>query len=385
MAVTPKSTTRFRHISLQNWRNFKKAEAELQPRVFILGANAAGKSNFLDAFKFLRDIVADGGGLIKAINDRGGVSSIRSLSARAQPAVTIDVRVGDDDYDKWRYVISFRQDNQRRPFIAKEILYQDSHLVFQRPTEEDEKDKEQLTQTYLEQVRENKDFRELAEFFRSVRYLHIVPQLIRDPDRYRGRNEDPFGWDILERIARTPEKTQKAWLKQIERRLRVAVPQLQDLTLERDERGIPHLKSKYAHWRPQGAWQTEEVFSDGTLRLLGLLWATLERAGPLLLEEPELSLNSYVVTHIPAMLHEMRKRSGRQVIVSTHSADILSNSVDLAEVLLLEPGKEGTRIHHAASLNAARAMIKNNTPLPEVVIPFTKPAHIQQLSLPLDG
>ena len=39
------------------------------------------------------------------------------------------------------------------------------------------------------------------------------------------------------------------------------------------------------HWRPDAGWQTETQFSDGTLRLLGLLWSVLDGTGPLLLEE----------------------------------------------------------------------------------------------------
>jgi hypothetical protein len=56
-----------------------------------------------------------------------------------------------------------------------------------------------------------------------------------------------------------------------------------DLEFYRDPaKGTPHLRGKYEHWRPRGAWQTEGQFSDGTLRLLGLLWAVLDRTGPLL-------------------------------------------------------------------------------------------------------
>jgi hypothetical protein len=59
----------------------------------------------------------------------------------------------------------------------------------------------------------------------------------------------------------------------------VAVPQLSELELTRDNRGAPHLRGRYEHWRPQGAWQTEDQCSDGTLRLLGLLWAIVEDGG----------------------------------------------------------------------------------------------------------
>ena len=39
---------RFTHVELANWRNFTVASAELQQRMFLVGPNAAGKSNFLD-------------------------------------------------------------------------------------------------------------------------------------------------------------------------------------------------------------------------------------------------------------------------------------------------------------------------------------------------
>src|SRR3954464_7911271 len=81
-------------VRLENWRNFVRVEVPLQRRVFLVGPNAAGKSNFLDAFRFLGDIVAVGGGFQEAIDNRGGLSRIRSLSARRYPEVRLHVAVG---------------------------------------------------------------------------------------------------------------------------------------------------------------------------------------------------------------------------------------------------------------------------------------------------
>jgi len=67
-------------IELQNWKNFRSTEANLARRTFLIGPNASGKSNLLDAFRFLRDLAQDG--LDQAIDDRGGVSNIRCLAAR---------------------------------------------------------------------------------------------------------------------------------------------------------------------------------------------------------------------------------------------------------------------------------------------------------------
>lgn len=46
------------HVSLKNWRNFRTADIELGNRAFLVSTNASGKSNFLDVFRFLRDITS---------------------------------------------------------------------------------------------------------------------------------------------------------------------------------------------------------------------------------------------------------------------------------------------------------------------------------------
>lgn len=53
---------RFRRLRLRNWKNFLRVDVALQDRLFLVGANASGKSNFLDAFRFLRDIALSGSG-----------------------------------------------------------------------------------------------------------------------------------------------------------------------------------------------------------------------------------------------------------------------------------------------------------------------------------
>jgi hypothetical protein len=232
-------------------------------------------------------------------------------------------------------------------------------MLLERPTEEDKEDPTRLTQTYLERVNVYRPFRSLASFFARIRYLHIVPQLVREPDRSIGRANDPFGGDFLEQVARTPEKTQRARLRRIQEALRVAVPQLQEIELSRDARGTPHLRGKYQHWRPQGAWQTEEQFSDGTLRLMGRLWVALDREGPLLLEEPELSLHPEIVRVLPQLLVRVQRRTGRQIFLSTHSPDLLRDEgIGLDEVLLLRPGSEGTEVSTAASHEDIRDLLE---------------------------
>jgi predicted ATPase len=374
----------FSRVQLQNWKNFARVNVAIQNRLFLVGPNAAGKSNFLDVFRFLRDLASSGGGFQEAVGARrGGVSAIRCLAARRYPDVEIAVQLDEPGGGRrWEYQIAFNQDNQRRPLVRKERVRRDGKLLLDRPDAEDRTDPARLTQTYLEQVNVNRPFRDLVSFFGSIRYLHIVPQLVREPDRSVGRQNDPFGGDFLEQVAKTQERTQKARLRRIQDALRIAVPQLREIELWRDNRGTPHLRGKYQHWRPQGAWQTEEQFSDGTLRLMGLLWVSMDGGGPLLLEEPELSLHPEIVRFLPQMFARLQRRTGRQIFVSTHSPELLHDEgIALDEVLLLTPGEEGTVVRAADSLEDIHGLLEGGLSLAEVVIPRTRPEWARQLAL----
>lgn len=339
---------RVTQIHLENWRNFAKVAADLEARVVVTGPSASGKSNLLDAFRFLHDIASVGGGFQEAVRVRGGVSRLRCLAARQNSDMLIRVRVGGvENQAAWEYELGFtHSDRFECPIIQRERVSSEEGDVFCRPDAKDKEDPERLTQTYLEQSTSNRAFRELVEVFRAVRYLNIIPALVREPARSAGRAGDPLGGDLLQQIASTAENTKHARLRRILKVLREVVPQLTDLQMWRDARGAPHLRARYEHWRLRGAWQTEEQFSDGTLRLIGLLWAAMDGTGPLLIEEPELSLDPHIVRSIPGMLGHMLSRSGRQAILTTHSTELFEEgSIKPNEALLLTPGDDGTEIH----------------------------------------
>ncbi|MDH5669677.1 MAG: ATP-binding protein [Nitrospira sp.] len=370
-------------MQLKNWKNFASCNVDLSNRVFLVGPNAAGKSNLLDVFRFLRDLASPGGGFQEAIRRRGGVNAIRCLAARRDPTIELRVTLqARETSPRWEYALGFNQDQQRRARITKESVLRNGETLLERPSEDDKQDLDRLTQTHLEQVNVNRSFREIASFFESIRYLHIVPQLVREPDRSVGRSNDPFGGDFLEQMAKTQERTRIARLQKIREALRVAVPQLSEIELWRDDRGTPHLRGKYEHWRPQGAWQTEEQFSDGTLRLMGLLWVAMETGGPLLLEEPELSLHPEIVRFLPQMFARVQRRTGRQIMLSTHSPDLLRDEgIALPEVLLLRPRAEGTDVSPANAFPDIKDLLQGGLTLADAVIPKTRPEQAEQLTL----
>jgi predicted ATPase len=243
-------------LKVKNWRNFRSIDVSLRERQFVVGPNAAGKSNFLDIFRFLHDVAKrEGGGLQKALKDRGG--------------------------------------------------------------------------------------------------------------------------------AKTPEKTRNARFRTIEGAVKIAVPQLEQLQFTRDDAtGRPHLQALYSHWRPKAGWQQEDQFSDGTLRLIGLLWALLEGDSLLLLEEPELSLNAGIVAQLAPLIARFQRNKRRQVLISTHSDALLTEQgIDGREVLLLTPANEGTEVVVASEVAEVRTLLEAGLTVGEAVLPRTGPSKAMQLSL----
>ncbi len=241
------------HLELRNGRNFKHVDIDVGPRLFVFGPNASGKSNLLDAFRLLQDLTLDGGGLQKAVRDRGGMKRIRNLAARNfnKSRVLLSVALGDDSMPlRWEYELTFTAEKtgRHRPVVVSEVVRHLGAPVLSRPYQTDDEDSERLTQTALEQVSSNAEFRDVSDFLASVRYLHLVPQIIRDPERSTDRVDDPFGGDFLSRVGRATDADRNRRLGVINAALRLAVPQLETLELIRDDDHRPHLGARYTNW-----------------------------------------------------------------------------------------------------------------------------------------
>lgn len=379
---------RITRLTLRNWRTFKNLDVPVGQRLVVIGSNASGKSNLLDSIRFLRDIAVPGGGLQDAVRLRGGLSRVRCLFARNNHHgwVGITVVLGEGADDQWTYSLSFRSETRglHRPVVAEEIVKRGEQVLLQRPDEDDDEDPERLTQTALEQISENKDFRAVGDFFAETRYLHLVPQVIRDASRAGDAVDDPFGGDFIARMNRVPPKTRDAWLRRVTAALQIAVPQFSSLDVKVDAAGRPHLESRYTNWRTSGARQDERDLSDGTLRLIGLLWSLVEvgrKGAPVLLEEPELSLHPAVIRMLPSVLARAQRSNGAQVLLTTHSPELLTDEgIRADEVLLLIPTADGTEGVILSSDPQAVKLIDSGLTVAEVALPQTEPPNIEALA-----
>ena len=380
-------------IELFNWKNFHRCEVGVQERCFVVGANAAGKSNFIDALRFLRDVAKQGGGLQTAVRVRGGITKIRCLAAREQSNVKLAIELSESDSRElcWHYELNFKhtgggiRENQVKIVSEKVFSGREQRYVLDRSAETLGEDEETLKYTYLEQPNANKDFRVIQQFLQNVEYLNVVPQMVRESasSSYSGDKEDYYGRNFLKRLALLNDNTRRSYFRKINEFLKLAVPQLEELSFVKDEIGVPHLEARYVHWRTRGSKQQEMQFSDGTLRLIGFLFALIDSNGVLLLEEPEINLHPGIVAQFPEFIAKIQrvKKGGRQVFITTHCFDVLSNEgIAPEEVLLLTNSPEGTEVEVLSNVEKAKNILAAGFSMADVVMPLTKPWSIESMS-----
>lgn len=376
------------NIELHNWKNFQQCSVDLTERCFIVGANATGKSNFLDAIRFLRDIVKQGGGLQTAVESRGGITKIRCLAARKKTDVkiTVTLREQEDSEDKWIYSLDFKHtgggiQKNEVSIISEQVYKASTHeCILDRTENSADEDEETLKYTHLEQANANQKFREIKDTFLNIDYLNIVPQMVRESSSATNK-EDYYGRNFLTQLSKLNETTRNSYLRKVNEVMRLAVPQLDELAFVKDENGLYHLEAKYIHWRAQGSKQTEMQFSDGTLRLIGFLFAILSGNGIILLEEPEINLHSGVVAQLPEFIAKMQRVKKRQILITTHSYDMLSNAgIDGSEVILLENSAAGTEAKPISEIEDIRNILQAGLTVADAVIPRTKPSEVENIA-----
>lgn len=377
-------------IKLYNWKNFRDCEVILAERCFVIGANATGKSNFLDVLRFLRDIVKQGGGLQFAVNVRGGLKKIRCLAARQRTEVCVEVDISENGKNdpKWKYSLELVNtgggiQNVTALVNREEVYnYYTKEKILLRDNSFKDDDAETKKYTHLEQPTANAKFREIKDVFQTTEYLNVIPQFVRDADSIMLSSgmEDYYGRNFMRRLALLNEKTRNKYLKIINEVLLTAVPQLENLSFVKDEKGFPHVEAKYHHWRARGSKQNEQMFSDGTIRLIGFLFAMLDGNGIILLEEPETNLHTAIVAAIPEFVAKVQRNKKRQVIITTHSYEILSNKgIRAEELVILRPSPEGTIAENALDDKAVSAMLEAGLSAADAAMAETRADNIDDI------
>jgi len=338
------------HIAITNWRNFAHIEFDLSSRLFVVGPNSSGKTNLLGALRFLGDIGRRG--LVAASEDLGGPDRyFRSGADSAAFVATFNDTQNSTEFALFLRLMSAGSESTKRGSDADQTFafpmtdpltgelndrYLDVHQTItaggKKPTDEGESFPVEDEEAQRTRVRQT-----LA----GIRYIHPNPKkMLERSDRY-----DPdHGTGFFQHAGRFSDQQLDAVVDRIRPIMASVVPEVPNLSYQRMGLGTEVVFYSDTPVRGASGVYSHEQFSEGTLRLLGMLFdlATLPRdTSVVLIEEPETFLQASVVRSLPSLLAEVAMNRDVQMVISTHSPELIDSELVLPSQVLMLRSENG--------------------------------------------
>lgn len=338
------------HIAITNWRNFAHIEFDLSSRLFVVGPNSSGKTNLLGALRFLGDIGRRG--LVAASEDLGGPDRyFRSGADSAAFVATFNDTQNSVEFALFLRLMSAGPKSTKRGSDADQTFafpmtdpltgepndrYLDVHQTItaegKKPADEGESFPVEDEEAQRTRVRQT-----LA----GIRYIHPNPKkMLERSDRY-----DPdHGTGFFQHVGRFSDQQLDAVVDRIRPIMASVVPEIPNLSYQRMGLGTEVVFYSDTPVRGASGVYSHEQFSEGTLRLLGMLFdlATLPRdTSVVLIEEPETFLQASVVRSLPSLLAEVAMNRDVQMVISTHSPELIDSELVLPSQVLMLRSENG--------------------------------------------
>ena len=340
-------------VALENFLSFATCDVKLGQLTFLAGRNGSGKSNFLHALRFVAESLRHSVG--RALESHRGINGVlrRSPDFPQHFGIRLDCRVADATV-QFGFIVALRGDDEF------EVRREECRVVPNDPTSEGHHYSIREGQVsasfpnpppvstdrlYLLAASGIEAFRPTYDALSRMGFYNLLPESIaaaQPPDPGTVLRSD--GGNLVRVISRMEDRA--PWIKKrIEEYLCSVVPSLTGVS--HASLGSLELLEFQQHVGSSSETATfyADSMSDGTLRALGVLVALFQCAdssGPFLvgIEEPEDGLHPAASEILLDSLHEATQHA--QVIVTSHSADLLDEPDVPAEAILAVVAEEGT-------------------------------------------
>lgn len=325
-------TSIIQQVQIRNYKSIGQTLVDLEPFTAFVGPNGAGKSNFIDALAFVQECLSES--IELAFKNRGGIGAVRRRSGGHPTHIGIGLRIQLGEKAHAHYAFEIAAKVQERFSVAQErcviknfmggehsFHVRKGEFVTAIPGIRPKVSPDRLA---LFAASATDEFRPVYDFLTSMRFYSIVPDRLRElqqPDSGAYLKRD--GSNAAAVLKRLDEKSNGT--QEYARLCRL---------LSRVVEGIQSVE-----YKPVGQKETLQFkqdvglkdpwtfnalnMSDGTLRVLGLLLAVFQPTSPsiIAIEEPEATVNPAISELVIEVL--MDASEDRQVLVTTHSPDIL--------------------------------------------------------------
>ncbi|MDD5503204.1 MAG: AAA family ATPase [Candidatus Thermoplasmatota archaeon] len=412
-----------KRMQITNFKSFNQLELTLDKFNVLIGANAGGKSNFVQIFQFIRDISEYG--LDNAISMQGGIEYLRNIKIGASKNLSFTV-ASDTDYrgicfdDKgligiktYEIIYDFEMGFKKRGHgfdLVKDKLTMKCKFYKLKQKRVKVEEKETIGEGEIilshnkktvsvelnstnESIKSIKTNEFLSRFFKEqklnakvplIEKPHIIPmnlfgivnlfdnisiydfdpKLSKQPSRMTGKSElEESGKNlsiILKNILKDKEKKRK-----FVNLLKDILPFIDDFDVDRfvDKSLLVTLQETYY----QDTNLPASLISDGTVNILALIVALYFEIKPLtIIEEPERNIHPYLISKIIAMMKDAS--NNKQILITTHNPEIVKNA-GLENLLLTSRDKDGfSKIEKPGDKESVKAFLKNQIGIDELYI-----------------
>lgn len=322
--------SKIKSLSISGFKSIRRLDDfELRDVSVLIGANGAGKSNFVSYFVMLQKLIQQQ--LRHWVSLQGGADRILSFGVKVTSELKTRIY-----FDRNGYYFCLQ------PTLGSEFAFQQESLLFEGdykrsvlnltpiPFESGllgAKDTNQIARWCYVAISDWKvfHFHDTSETAGVKRPGSLIDIDYLRPD---ASNLAAFLFHLA--------GTYPPVYEQIRQTVRLAIPFFDDFVLRPDRRPNGEIQISL-YWRQENSdypmWPSQ--LSDGSIRFICLATALLQPHPPstIIIDEPELGLHPYAITLLGALLKSASKRM--QVIVSTQSVPLV-NQFSIDDLIIVE-------------------------------------------------
>lgn len=304
-------------ITIENYKSIKEIDKlKLTNLNILIGANGAGKSNFISFFKMLNYLIEKK--FQEYVMGQAGADNILHFGSKVSSEIYAKVDFGTN-----KYALNLKPDSEDNLFIAEEHTYfHNSHSIIGSAKRETNLFNNRGGQYTRKGVADY-----IIDALESWKVYHfhdtsstaLVKKTWDVDDNYRLRYDASNLASFLYRLGNDyPED-----FMMIEETIKLVAPYFDKFVLKPDDKN----NSIRLAWHEKGSDKLFNAnhFSDGTLRMICLTTLLLQPNAPdtIIIDEPELGLHPYAITVLASLMKSFAIE--KQLIVSTQSITLINH------------------------------------------------------------
>jgi len=409
-------------LEVRNFKSFRHIDVELRDFNVLIGPNASGKSNFVQIFKFLRDIAELG--LENAVSMQGGVEYLRNMSLNSSENLSIKIvldvdfgialgkesLVGIKPYEVvYKFVLGFYKRGLGFRILEDRLELKNKIMKLSKVKRGRLEEKEELGKGRMV-ISAGRSGRLNVELHHDVKSLSlkeedIIPFFLREkpPGKRTLLLQVGFPWfldawfslrdvSIYDFDPKLPKKAvpitgkyklegdgsnlaivlKNIILNKEKRRkflnlIKELLPFIKDVGIEKfaDKSLLLKLQEAYS----PGKYLPASIISDGTINSVALLIALyFERssASPIIIEEIERNIHPALISKVVNMMKDTARN--KQIIVTTHNPEVVKHA-GLENLFLVSRDEDGfSTISRPADKEEVKVFLKNDMGIEELYV-----------------